>query len=165
MRKIVIAGGCFWGVEAYFKALKGVIDTEVGYANGNFPNPTYEQVCSGIATHVEALALIYDEEALPLTKILEHLFRIIDPTSLNKQGGDIGIQYRTGVYYTNLEDFDVVTDFIKNAQESYKKPIVVEVEPLKSFDLAEIYHQDYLDKNPKGYCHVDLNLITAEEKK
>src|SRR5690606_4132286 len=165
MRKIVLAGGCFWGVEAYFKQLKGIIDTTVGYANGNIENPSYEQVCHGIATHAEAILIEYDEEVIPLDKIYEHFFRIIDPTSLNRQGHDVGIQYRSGIYYENIIDRYIALEFIKQEQIKYDKPIVVSVEPLHNFFYAETYHQDYLSKNPNGYCHVDLSLAKGDEKK
>lgn len=157
MKRIVLAGGCFWGVEAYYKRLKGVLDTNVGYVNGNIQNPTYEDLKKGKATHAEAVEIFYDENVITLEKILEHMFRIIDPTSLNKQGEDIGIQYRTGVYYKDLEDYKVITNFINKMNEKYDGRVVVEVEEEKGFYLAEDYHQDYLDVNPYGYCHVDLS--------
>lgn len=165
MKRIVLAGGCFWGVEAYYKRLKGILDTNVGYVNGNIKNPTYEDLKKGKATHAEAVEIFYDENVITLEKILEHMFRIIDPTSLNKQGEDIGIQYRTGVYYKDLEDYKVITNFINKMNEKYDGRVVVEVEEEKGFYLAEDYHQDYLDVNPYGYCHVDLSLIRDDEKK
>jgi len=165
MKRIVIGGGCFWGVEAYYKRLKGVIDTNVGYANGNISNPGYEDLINKIATHVEACEIFYDEKIISLNMILEHLFRFIDPTSLNQQGEDKGIQYRTGVYYQSEEDKLVIDSFIHNQQKHYNLPIMVEVLPEKMFFLAEDYHQNYLDVNPNGYCHVDLNLIKTNELK
>lgn len=165
MKTIVFAGGCFWGVEAYFKQLKGVYDTNVGYANGNKENPSYTEVCNGVATHAEVVKIDYEPKEISLEKLLEHFFRIIDPTSLNRQGNDKGIQYRSGIYYTELETKDISNKFIAEEQKNYQKPIVVSVEPLKNFYLAETYHQDYLDKNPTGYCHVDLGLVKDEEKK
>lgn len=165
MKRIIIAGGCFWGVEAYFKMLKGIVNTSVGYTNGNFLNPSYEDLTRGRATHVEAVELIYDEEVISLTEILEHMFRIIDPTSLNKQGGDIGIQYRTGIYYDTLSDKEIIDEFIKSKNELYKDEIKVEVEKENGYSFAEDYHQDYLDKNVGGYCHIDLNLLRDDERK
>ncbi|WP_035357121.1 peptide-methionine (S)-S-oxide reductase MsrA, partial [Acholeplasma granularum] len=165
MKKIVLAGGCFWGVEAYFKQLKGVVDTSSGYANGNFNNPTYEQVCKGIATHAEAVSITYDEKLISLEKLLEHFFRIIDPTSLNKQGNDVGLQYRSGIYYTTEVEKQIAETYIQKEQLNYDKSIVVSVEPLTEYYLAEEYHQDYLDKNPNGYCHIDLGLVKADEVK
>lgn len=165
MKKITIAGGCFWGVEAYYSQLKGVINTRAGYANGLIKNPTYEQVKTGATNFVEAVEIEYDEKIITLEKILEHLFRFIDPTSINQQGNDYGTQYRTGIYYTDLKDREISLNFIYNEQKKYKKPITVEVKPLINFYEAEEYHQKYLEKNPGGYCHVNLKLIKKEEKK
>lgn len=164
-RRIILAGGCFWGVEAYYQRLKGILTTNVGYANGNIENPTYEQVCSGVATHAEVVEVIYNDSEISLEKVLEHFFRMIDPFALNKQGNDIGIQYRSGIYYENLEDKLVIEKFLKTEQSKYKKPFAVEVKPLKNYYLAENYHQDYLIKNPTGYCHINLNIIKPEELK
>lgn len=163
-KTIILGGGCFWGVEAYFQRLKGVTSTEVGYANGNIKDPTYEQVCSGEASHVEAVLITYNKE-ITLKKLLEHLFRIIDPFSVNKQGGDIGIQYRTGVYYKDCEDLDIITEFINDFEAKVKRKTAVKVKPLYNYYEAEAYHQKYLDKHVGGYCHVDLNLLRKEEMK
>jgi methionine-S-sulfoxide reductase len=165
MKTIYLAGGCFWGVEAYYKKLKGVTDTQVGYANGNYPNPTYQEVCDEKATHAEAVKVVFNEKQISLEKLLEHLFRIIDPTSVNKQGHDEGIQYRTGVYFENKEDETVAKKYVQLRQKDYRKPIALEIQPLRGFYDAETYHQDYLDKNPNGYCHVDFRLLRPEEKK
>lgn len=164
-RRIILAGGCFWGVEAYYQRLKGILTTNVGYANGNIENPTYEQVCSGVATHAEVVEVIYNDSEISLEKVLEHFFRMIDPFALNKQGNDIGIQYRSGIYYENLEDKLVIDKFLKTEQSKYKKPFAVELKPLENYYLAENYHQDYLIKNPTGYCHINLNIIKPEELK
>ena len=165
MKKIWLAGGCFWGVEAYFQQLKGVLDTTVGYGQGLTDNPTYKEVCSGETGHTEICEVTYDETILPLTKVLEHLFRIIDPTTLNRQGPDRGTQYRTGIYYIDSSDLPVINEFIRGIQSNYDKPIVVEVEPMKNFSPAENYHQDYLMKTPGGYCHVNLALARTEERR
>lgn len=165
MKTLILAGGCFWGVEAYFKQLNGVLDTECGYANGNKQNPTYEEICNGYATHAEAVRILYDETKIPLDRLFEHFFRIIDPTTLNRQGHDHGIQYRSGIYFTDEVTKSRALSYIEKEQAKYKKPIVVSVEPLKEFYEAEKYHQDYLDKNPSGYCHVDLGLAKEDEKK
>lgn len=165
MKKIWLAGGCFWGVEAYFMQLKGVITTRVGYGQGNTADPTYKQVCSGITGYTEVCELTYDEELLSLEKVLEHFFRIINPVTLNRQGPDEGSQYRSGVYYLDAGDREVIIDFIKDKQTIYKEPIVVEVEPVRNFHLAEDYHQEYLQKTPGGYCHVNLMLAKPEEKR
>ncbi|MCK9471472.1 MAG: peptide-methionine (S)-S-oxide reductase MsrA [Bacilli bacterium] len=165
MKRIVLAGGCFWGVEGYYKILKGVINTNVGYTNGNIEFPTYEDLLASRATHAEAIEIYYDENQINLEKILEHMFRFIDPTSLNKQGGDVGIQYRTGVYYRDLEDKQIIDMFMDKMNKKYNNKVAVEVEVERGFYLAEEYHQDYLDVNPNGYCHVDFSLINEEEKK
>jgi len=162
IKKIYLAGGCFWGLEAYFKRIEGVISAVSGYANGKTENPTYEEVCHDDTGHAETVEVSYDDRKLPLAHILVYFFRVIDPTSLNKQGDDRGIQYRTGIYYlADVEygnaDKSIVEAFIRKAQENYSKTIVVEVLPLSQFYKAEDYHQDYLDKNPSGYCHINLN--------
>lgn len=154
--EIYLAGGCFWGTEGYFNRIDGVVLTDVGYANGKSENTGYTQLSS--TDHAETVHIVYDRDKISLQEILQHYFRIIDPTSLNKQGNDVGRQYRTGIYYETAEDKLVIDEFIRAQQPKYKKPIVVEVEPLKNYVLAEEYHQDYLEKNPGGYCHVDLNL-------
>lgn len=165
MKRIVLSGGCFWGVEGYYKQLKGVVDTNVGYTNGNIENPAYEDLLSGKATHAESIEIYYNEDEISLEQILEHLFRFIDPTSLNKQGGDVGIQYRTGVYYKDQFDKKVIDNFMKEMNKLYNNKVAVEVMEEAGFYLAEDYHQDYLDVNPNGYCHVDFGLIKEEEKK
>ena len=165
MKEIILAGGCFWGVEAYFQRLNGVIKTEVGYTDGVSENPTYKEVCSGTTNHTEACKIEYDETVITLEKILEHFFRIIDPTSLNRQGHDIGTQYRTGVFYNNLEDKEIIEKFIENKKSEYSNPIVVDVKEEKRFWNAEEYHQNYLIKNPGGYCHVNLDIIKPDEIK
>ncbi len=165
MKKLVVAGGCFWGVEEYYRRLIGTHETRVGYAQGIKPDPTYKEVCTGLTNHAEVVEVTYDETVLPLEKMLEHLFRIIDPTSLNKQGHDIGTQYRVGVYPISEEDLAAVKAYVAKRQADYRKPIVLEVELLRDFYDAETYHQKYLVKNPGGYCHVNMNLIRPEERK
>ena len=158
MKEIYLAGGCFWGVEEYFSRIEGVVDTDVGYANGRRENPTYEQVCTGTTGHAETTYLKYDEGVVSLEFLLEKFFKIIDPTLLNRQGGDIGNQYRTGIYYLDEEDIPVIKEKMDQVGEMYREPIVTELEPLRSYFSAEEYHQDYLKKNPGGYCHVDMSL-------
>lgn len=165
MKQIVLAGGCFWGVEAYFKRIKGIIQTKVGYTDGTTINPSYQEVCTGRTYHVEACELIYDEQVISLEKILKHLFSIIDPTALNRQGNDVGTQYRTGIYYEDESDAQVIRDFIQKEQANYEQMIVVEVKKQTTFYDAEEFHQDYLTKNPMGYCHVNLYRIPKEDLK
>ena len=155
-RTIYLAGGCFWGVEAYFERIDGVIDAVSGYANGRTANPRYEDVIYKNTGHAETVKVTYNPDKLSLDDILLYYFRIIDPTSLNKQGNDRGTQYRAGVYSTDASEQKVIAAALDKLQQSYKKPIVVENEPLENFYVAEEYHQDYLAKNPNGYCHVDL---------
>lgn len=157
MKKIMLGGGCFWGMEAYFKRLNGVLKTEVGYANGQTLEPTYEQVCSNTSGHAEVLDLTYDPELISLDTLLAHLWKVIDPTALNRQGGDIGSQYRTGIYYYEVEDLPVIEASRDEEAKKYEKPIVTEVLPVNYYFPAETYHQDYLTKNPGGYCHIKLD--------
>ena len=167
IKDIYLAGGCFWGVEEYFARIDGVIDSVSGYANGSFDNPTYENVCNN-SGHAETVHITYDSTKVSLDTLLKYYFRIIDPTSVNKQGNDRGVQYRTGIYYQNDEDKQIALNAIKEEQKKYSKPIVIEVEKLKRFDKAEEYHQDYLKKNPNGYCHINLNKASEaiiDEKK
>ena len=165
MKRIVLADGCFWGVEAYFKLLKGVKDTSVGYANGNFEHPTYQDLIKHRATHAEAVAIVYDPHVISLEKLLEHMFRFIDPTAIDRQGNDIGHQYRTGIYYKDDENKVTIESFLKKIAHYYNKPLAIEIEEEKQFYDAEDYHQDYLDKNPYGYCHVNLGLVKPDERK
>lgn len=170
---IYLAGGCFWGVEGYFKKLPGVYETEVGYANGKTDDTDYANVAA--TDHAETVQVCYDKSKISLEEILLHYFRIIDPLSVNRQGNDIGRQYRTGVYYqdnfgsashsgtsngsTSSNDDDLkIIDKIFMYEEDLHGPIAVEKSALKNFINAEDYHQDYLDKNPGGYCHIDLSL-------
>ena len=160
---IYLAGGCFWGVEAFISRLKGVNQTEVGYANGRDLAPTYEKVCTGRTGHAETVKVTYNPEIISLEEILENFFRIIDPHSLNRQGNDVGNHYRTGIYWQEEEQRNVVLKFLKERQKESSKRIVVEAYPISSFYPAEMYHQKYLERNPQGYCHVDLDLIDDEE--
>lgn len=162
MKELYLAGGCFWGVEAYFKMLDGVINTSVGYANGNTENPSYEDVCRRNTGHAETVMVRYDDNILSTTDLLTAYFRIIDPTVKDRQGPDIGTQYRTGIYYTDITDLDIIQFYIKEVQLKYSSPIVTEVKPLTQYFDAEAYHQDYLDKNPNGYCHIPLNSLRKE---
>lgn len=158
MKEIYLAGGCFWGVEEYMSRNNGVIDTQVGYANGTTSNPTYEEVCTGITGHVETTYVKYDENVISLEELLNKFWKIIDPTILNRQGPDIGNQYRTGIYYVDENDLDMINKTLEVQESKYTKPIVTEIKPLESFYEAEEYHQDYLKKNPGGYCHINLNI-------
>lgn len=157
MKDIYFAGGCFWGIEEYFSRIEGVTDTEVGYANSKVENPSYELVCSGMTDSAETVKIIYDENIISLEDLLEKLFLVIDPTLLNRQGNDIGSQYRTGIYYNEDEDLEIINPYIDSIKNNYKKDILTEVLKIKNFYPAEEYHQDYLKKNPNGYCHIKLD--------
>lgn len=162
---LYFAGGCFWGTEHFFKQIRGVISTEVGYANGTLQHaPSYEEVCSGNTGFAETVKIVYNPQVVDLKLLLELYFKTIDPTSLNKQGNDVGDQYRTGIYYTDAGVKTTIDEAIAALAKNYKKPIVVEVSPLKNFYQAEEYHQDYLDKNPRGYCHIPTKLFEVARK-
>lgn len=165
MKSIIVAGGCFWGVQEYYRRLKGITLAKVGYAQSNKDNPSYREVCDGKTEAVEAVYLEYDKEIISLEQIFDHLFRIIDPTTLNRQAMDVGTQYRTGIYYDNDTDRDQAMYFIGKKQNEIDKEIVVEVLPITNFYDAEGYHQNYLVKNPSGYCHVDFSVAKPEELK
>lgn len=156
-KTIYLAGGCFWGVEAYFRRIFGVINTEAGYANGLTDTPTYEDVCYRDSGHAETVKITYDADKLSLADILQYYFRVVNPTSLNRQGNDVGTQYRCGVYYTDLADEGIIQASIEAEQKRYPHRLVVENKPLHQFFPAEDYHQNYLAKNPNGYCHIDLH--------
>lgn len=165
MKEIYVAGGCFWGVEAYFKQIPGIKKTKVGYANSKVINPTYEEVCAEETGAVETTYLAYNPKVISLEQILGFFFRIIDPTTLNRQGNDRGSQYRTGIYYTDPSDAPIIKRALTALQKLYSRRIMVEQKELVNFYDAENYHQEYLLKNPYGYCHVDLNALLPEEKK
>ena len=156
-KTIYLAGGCFWGCQKYFDLLPGVVETQVGYANGDTENPTYEQVKHQHTGHAETVRVTYDPAALPLGELLEKYFLVIDPTSVNRQGEDEGIQYRTGIYYTDPGDGAVAAEALAALARRVGKPLAVENLPLKNFYPAEEYHQKYLEKHPEGYCHIHFD--------
>lgn len=157
-KTIYLAGGCFWGIEAYFRKIPGVIDAVSGYANGTISNPSYQEVCEGDTGHAETVRVDYDPTQVGLGELLAHYFRIVDPTTLNKQGNDRGTQYRSGIYYVDAQDERLISAALQELQKQYREPVVVEYGPLQSFYDAEEYHQKYLTKNPGGYCHINLGL-------
>ncbi|MBU0278054.1 MULTISPECIES: peptide-methionine (S)-S-oxide reductase MsrA [unclassified Gemella] len=156
IKNIYLAGGCFWGVEGYFQQLKGVVKTRVGYSNGKTQVTNYKKIKK--TDHAEVIYLEYDNELISLNDILRHYFRIIDPVSINKQGPDVGRQYRTGIYYIDEETKNEAEKYIAELQNNFSEKIAVEVEEVANYIDAEEYHQKYLDKNPNGYCHIDLSL-------
>lgn len=157
-KEIYLAGGCFWGTEAFMQRINGVIDAESGYANGSTLNPTYRDVCNG-SGHAEVVKVTYDSAQISLEKLLDYYFKVIDPISVNQQGADKGIQYRTGIYYVNPQDLPIIEKALNDLQNQYAEPLAVEKLPLEHYFPAEEYHQDYLDKNPNGYCHIDIQLM------
>lgn len=161
---IYFAGGCFWGIEKYFSVVHGVLDTQVGYANGTTEAPTYREVCSGLTGYAETVKVDYDPDIAPLPFLLELLFAAIDPTAVNRQGNDVGTQYRSGIYYVDPADRVVIEAALSRLQETYERPIAVEAAALSCYAPAEDYHQDYLDKNPGGYCHIRPALFEAASR-
>ena len=164
MRSIYLAGGCFWGMQKFFDQFEGVLSTEVGYANGPDRAPTYQEVCRN-SGHAETVRIDYDEGKLSLDKLLDLFFLVIDPLSINKQGGDEGIQYRTGVYYTNPDQLPMIQAAFEKEAAKVGSPLAVELLPLTNFFPAEEYHQKYLDKNPGGYCHIPQKMMHLDQGK
>ena len=154
MAEIYLAGGCFWGLEEYFSRISGVLQTSVGYANGQVETTNYQLIKE--TDHAETVQVIYDEKAVSLREILLYYFRVIDPLSVNQQGNDRGRQYRTGIYYLEEADLPTINTVVREQELLIGRKIAVEVEQLRHYILAEDYHQDYLKKNPGGYCHIDV---------
>ncbi len=159
--KIYLAGGCFWGAQKYFDCLTGVLETRVGYANGRTENPTYEQVKYQHTGHAETVEVTFDPAVLSLTELLEQFYKAIDPTSVNRQGGDVGEQYRTGVYYENPDQEPVIRASLAALQARCEREVAVQCRKLEQFFPAEEYHQKYLEKNPGGYCHIGPALFQS----
>ena len=164
MKEIYLAGGCFWGTQKFLDQFEGIVETEVGYANGNCLNPTYEEVCTGNTGHAETVRVVFDEEVIPTLEVLENYFMTINPLSINKQGGDVGTQYRTGIYYEDDSLEADVKTIMEKETEKAGEPLAVETGKLENFSPAEEYHQKYLDKNPGGYCHIPASLLNREKK-
>ena len=162
MKTIYLAGGCFWGVERYFSLVKGVMTTKVGYANGTKDNPKYEDLKHGLDDASETVKIDYDEKVVSLEKLLELYLRVINPYSVNKQGEDEGVQYRTGIYYIDKSDKQVILNYLSSVGLVDHK---IEILPLKKFFDAEEYHQKYLEKNPTAYCHVNMAKLKDDERK
>ncbi len=152
-KEIYVAGGCFWGTEYLIRLIDGVVSTEVGYANGSTANPTYGDVCAS-SGHAETVHVVYEPEKVALDHILEAYFLSIDPTSINRQGNDRGIQYRTGIYYSDERDLETIRAELDELQRRCEEPLAIELAPIVNFYRAEEEHQDYLTKNPGGYCHI-----------
>ena len=155
LQTITLGGGCFWCTEAVFDRVRGITDVESGYTNGHTVNPTYEQICQGDTGHAEVVRLTFDADEISLEEILEIFFHTHDPTTLNRQGNDVGTQYRSGIYTTSEAQLQVARDFVDmlNQRLLFGVPVVTEVQPLDNYWPAEAYHQDYFARNPhQGYC-------------
>jgi len=163
MKTIYLAGGCFWGLQKFIDQFDGVVLTEVGYANGPDEKPSYQDVCRS-SGHAETVRVVYDEEIIPLERLLDYYFLVIDPLSVNRQGNDRGIQYRTGIFYTEDEQLPTIQAVFEREQEKAGAPLAVVVEPLENFFSAEEYHQKYLEKNPGGYCHIPREFFSLAER-
>lgn len=162
-REIYLAGGCFWGTEMLLRLVNGVQSVESGYANGRTESPSYREVCAD-SGHAEAVHVIYDPAVLELRRLLAVYFSSIDPTSKDRQGNDRGVQYRTGIYYTDPADAPIIHEALAELQKHYSQPLAIEAEPLVNFYRAEEEHQDYLLHNPSGYCHVPRYLFEEAYK-
>jgi methionine-S-sulfoxide reductase len=157
IKQAYLAGGCFWGMEKHLRELHGVIDTQVGYMGGQNSAPTYEQVCQGNTGHAEVVCVTYDESQLSFKQLIRYFFRMHDPTTLNRQGGDIGSQYRSAIFTSDESEKIIISGLISQIDNSqvFRGKIVTSIEPSEKFYEAEAYHQDYLEKNPNGYnCHL-----------
>ena len=163
-KDIYLAGGCFWGTEHFFKQVEGVVETEVGFANGHTENPTYKEVYTDETGYAETVHVRFNPDVVSLEFLLRMFFMAIDPVSLNKQGHDEGTRYRTGIYYTDADDVPVIDKVYAMEQQKYDQALAVEKQPLECFYTAEEYHQDYLDKNPDGYCHLPQSLFELARK-
>ena len=163
MKTVYLAGGCFWGMQKFLDQFPGVLKTEVGYANGPDKAPSYRDVCSN-SGHAETVRVDYDETVLPLNELLDFYFMVIDPLSVNRQGMDAGLQYRTGVYYTDESQLKEIDAAFEKVRAQVGAPLAVEKLPIQNFFSAEEYHQKYLDKNPGGYCHIPTRYFSIAKK-
>lgn len=163
VQSIYLAGGCFWGTQKFFDQFPGVLGTQVGYANGPGANPSYQEVCAS-SGHAETVRIDFEDSVLPLERLLDYYFIVIDPTAYHRQGPDTGIQYRTGIYYTDAALLPRLRERYAQEQAKYKVPLETELLPLENFYPAEEYHQKYLEKNPDGYCHIPERMMHLAEK-
>lgn len=156
--RATFAAGCFWGVEGYFRQIPGVRATQVGYTGGRTASPTYREVCAGTTGHAEAIRIEFDPGVVTYDTLVKHFLRLHDPTSRNRQGNDVGTQYRSAIFFHSDSQARAAREILRAAAPQYDRPIATEVAPAGAFYGAEEYHQDYLEKNPGGYCHIDLGL-------
>ncbi len=167
VQELIVGGGCFWCTEAVFEKLRGVLDVESGYANGEIPNPTYRQVCNGDTGYAEVIKITYDDTVIDLDTLFDVFFTTHNPTTLNRQGADVGTQYRSCICYQNDKELEAAKRAIERAQANYADPIVTTLEPLKNYYPAEAYHQDYYRQNPmQGYCNAVIppKIVKLMEK-
>ena len=162
MKTIYLAGGCFWGVQRYFDQFEGVVSTEAGYANGPDAQPSYQDVCKS-SGHAETVKIEYNEDKISLRELLNYYFMVIDPLSVNQQGHDKGIQYRTGIYYTEESQLEEIQAVYQEEEAGAGAKLAVELQPIENFFSAEEYHQKYLEKNPGGYCHIPQQMFTLKK--
>ena len=162
---IVLAGGCFWGLQAFLRRLPGVVDTESGYANSRLPDPCYEQVCTGTTGAAEAVLVRFDPSQISLRQLLDAFFTVIDPTTLNRQGNDVGTSYRSGIFYSDPAMLPVIERTVASVQKHCSRPVVTEILPLQNFRAAEDWHQEYLERNPGWYCHIPLQVMQSFHQK
>lgn len=158
IQSIYLAGGCFWGTQKFFDQFAGIVGTQVGYANGPTSNPSYQEVCAS-SGHAETVRIDFDEDIISLERILDYYFTVIDPTAYHRQGPDMGIQYRTGIYYVDPALLPRLQKRYDEEQTKYRAKLETELLPLENFYPAEEYHQKYLDKNPDGYCHIPAKYM------
>ena len=162
IQTIYLAGGCFWGTQKFFDQFPGVLGTQVGYANGPTENPSYREVCAS-SGHAETVRIDFDDQQISLEQLLDYYFIVIDPTAYHRQGPDTGIQYRTGIYYTDPEQLPRLERRYAEEQSKYRQKLETELKPLENFFPAEEYHQKYLDKNPDGYCHIPKKYLNLNQ--
>lgn len=163
MKTIYLAGGCFWGTQKFFDQFDGIVETEVGYANGPDRAPSYEEVCNS-SGHAETVRITFDESKISIEEILRYFFMVIDPVSVNRQGNDTGIQYRTGIFYSDADMLPAISKILDEEAAKYAEPFATRVEPLRNFFSAEEYHQKYLEKCPGGYCHIPAEYFKLANK-
>jgi peptide-methionine (S)-S-oxide reductase len=159
--KAMFGAGCFWGVQFYFDQVPGVVATTVGYSGGHTENPTYEDVCTHTTGHAEVVLVEFDPEQIDYRTLVQHFFRLHDPTQLNRQGPDIGDSYRSVIYYFDEQQHGIAEDVERILQPSYDQPIVTQIEPAATFYEAEEYHQKYAERTGRGMCHVPYKPIPA----
>lgn len=160
MQTAIFAAGCFWGVQAYFDQVPGVVETEVGYTGGHTESPTYEEVCTHTTGHAEALRILFNPDQVSYGTLVQQFFRMHDPTQLNRQGPDVGDSYRTAIFYLDIEQKEVAEQIKKEAQLNFDKPIVTEITKATEFYKAEEYHQKFTEKTGRGMCHVPYSPIS-----